>query len=93
MIQRQHSFRKNKMNDMKKTINDLQNDGLEILRLCRIVSQTGSDMESIFNLYKKYIDGNARQYNTNGCQTCGNSIVVYWRELCLFYNNNKNMFE
>jgi len=63
-------------------------DRNEIIRLHRIVSPTGGDMDSIYRLYKKYVDPTARQYNTNGCQTCGNSIVNYWRKLCEWWRYN-----
>jgi len=63
-------------------------DRNEIIRIHRIISPSGADMESIYQLYKKYVDPNARQYNTNGCQTCGNSIVTYWRNLCNWWRTN-----
>jgi len=67
-------------------------DKQEILRIHRIISPTGGDMQSIYNLYKKYVDPTARPYSTNGCQTCGNSIVNYWRGLTAWYRDNQNKF-
>lgn len=77
---------------MTKQEQQLIDDNNEILRLHKIISPSGGDMESIYSLYKKYVDENARQYNSSGCGTCGNSIVVYWRGLMSWYNINKNQF-
>lgn len=65
-------------------------DKIELTRLSRVISPTGVDITSITNLYKKYIDKNAREPRISGCNTCGNSIVNYWRELINWYNNNRN---
>jgi hypothetical protein len=78
---------------MAKINDQLKIDNEEILRLLRIISPTGNDMNSIFNLYQKYVDANVRSYNPSGCSTCGNSIVRYWRELGMWYEANKtNVF-
>ncbi len=80
---------------MKKEEIELQQkeaDKQEILRLHRVISPNSGDMSSIYNLYKKYVDPTARPYSTNGCQTCGNSIVNYWRGLVAWYRDNQNKF-
>ena len=85
---------KNKVFSMTKQEQQQQliDDNNEILRLHKIISPSGGDMNSIFTLYQKYVDSSARGYNTSGCQSCGNSIVVYWRGLMAWYNVNKGMF-
>ena len=87
-----------------KTINDNKNitdsvdnslniDKNEILRLMKIVNPSSGDMGSIFELYKKYINPRAMNYTISGCQTCGNNIANYWRQLGQWYNSNKDMFK
>ena len=66
-----------------------EQDKIELERLAKIVSPNGNDMNSIYDLYKKYVDTNARAPRMGGCNTCGNSIVNYWRGLINFYNKNK----
>ena len=71
---------------------ELENDEQEILRLAKIVTPSGSDINSIYVLYKKYVNINAPLPSLSGCMTCGNSIVIYWRKLIEWYNQNKNQF-
>jgi hypothetical protein len=77
----------NKTNRQSKGI-----DKTEILRLHKIISPTTDDMNSIYTLYKKYVDPKSRTFNAKVVQTCGNSIVLYWRSLCNWYNLNKESF-
>jgi hypothetical protein len=67
-------------------------DKIELTRLLRIISPTGADMDSIETLYKRYIDANARPARRGGCNTCGNSIVVYWRNLTTWFQKNIGNF-
>ena len=58
-------------------------DCKEILRLRRITIPSGSDMDSIYNLYKKYIDKNASA-PIRTCNSCGQSIQnYYWKTIAL----------
>jgi hypothetical protein len=66
-------------------------DRIEIMRLFRVAIATQNDMDSIYNLYKKYISANARMYITN-CN-CSGSIGQYWRDLLNFYSQNASNFE
>jgi hypothetical protein len=84
---------KNKKEIKEEVDNQTEIDKQEILRLHKIISPTSGDMNSIYELYKKYVDTTARAYNTNGCNTCGNSIVNYWRGLLNWFNVNRNIFE
>ncbi len=66
------------------------NDNTEFLRIAKIVRPTNADIDSIYQLYKRYVDPTARQPTLSGCSTCGNSIVSYWRKLMEWYNVNKS---
>jgi hypothetical protein len=58
----------------------------EILRLARVVYADHNDMTSIYNLYKKYINGNAPMYKTD-CN-CPTSIGSYFNQLLDWYSEN-----
>jgi len=73
-------------------MSEKQLDEQEILRLAKLVNPNPLDLESIFNLYKKYVFPPATRPKMSGCMTCGNSIVIYWRKLIEWYNLNKNEF-
>lgn len=65
-------------------------DELEILRLQKIEEPTGRDMESVFILYKKYINPELMSYNV-GC-SCSNSITKLYQELMYWYSMNVEKF-
>lgn len=67
-----------------------KSDEDELVRICRIISPSVEDMDSIYNLYKKYINPNIDGYKSSGCNTCGNSIVNLWRGLSEWFNVNRN---
>lgn len=66
-------------------------DADEITRLFRVVRATQSDIDSIFNLYKKYVNPKAATYRTN-CN-CNSSIAEYWRQLLQWFSDNRSLFE
>lgn len=66
-------------------------DKNEILRLFKVSVATQGDMDSIYHLYKKYINSNAAMYQIN-CR-CKTSISAYYQELLEFYSQNGNKFE
>lgn len=66
-------------------------DKQEIMRLFKVAIATQKDMDSIYHLFKKYVNPNARMYVTN-CN-CGGSINQYWRSLLTFYSDNSQKFE
>ena len=68
-----------------------EEDKLEILRLFKVAIATGDDINSIHNLYKKYIKPNARPPITN-CR-CKGSLSHYWKEISDYWTNNGNKFE
>jgi hypothetical protein len=85
---------------MKKEIKEIQEvevdnskkiDREEILRLFKIVHPTSYDQNKIYEMYKKYVNLNAQPPKAN-CTGCGTSIVSYWRELCDWFNKNKDKF-
>jgi hypothetical protein len=61
-----------------------------LLKLRRVVAPNGEEMETIFSLYKKYINENARQYTT-GC-SCGHDIGTYYWDLMDFFSKNESKF-
>jgi len=81
---------------MKKEIDPIklekEQDKLLLLQLVKVVAPTGTDMDNIEMLYKKYIEPGARPARRGGCNTCGNSIVNYWRALTIWFNQNQNLF-
>lgn len=61
-------------------------DSNEMMRLMSIEEPTKEDMDSTFNLYKKYIDPNLHGYRT-GCG-CGNAIERLFSILKEWYITN-----
>lgn len=62
----------------------------EMLRLFKVVNASVNDMNSIYNLYKKYIDAKAAMYRTD-CR-CHASIGYYYEQLRNWYSNNAGLF-
>jgi hypothetical protein len=65
-------------------------DRMEILRLFKVAVATSEDLESIFKLYKRYINPGATTYQIN-CN-CSISISRFYQELLDWYGNNANKF-
>lgn len=65
-------------------------DRLEIMRLFKVVNANQTDIDSIFNLYKKYINPKVVSYTTS-CN-CRGSISYYWAELSQWFSINANLF-
>ena len=63
----------------------------EILRLFRVAVATQTDMDSIYHLFKKYINPKAAMYQTN-CN-CYTSIANYYQLVLNFYSDNGDKFE
>lgn len=66
-------------------------DKNEIIRLFRVAVATQTDMDSIYHLYKKYINEKAVMYQIN-CK-CHTSIANYYQTLLEYYSNNAELFE
>jgi hypothetical protein len=66
-------------------------DRTEMLRLFKTAVATQIDMDSIYHLYKKYINPKAVMYQIN-CK-CKTSISSYYQTLLEFYSENQNKFE
>lgn len=66
-------------------------DKNEILRLFKVAIASSSDVDSIYNLYRKYIAAGAR-YPSTSCN-CKGSVSHYWREIADFYSSNGSKFE
>lgn len=66
-------------------------DGIELQRLARVVTPTQNDLNSIYSLYKKYI--NSKAVYSSSCNSCRGGIKLMWSELIEFYGKNKNIFE
>lgn len=66
-------------------------DADEITRLFKVARAGQSDIDSIFNLYKKYVNPKVITYRTN-CN-CSSSIAEYWRQLLDWFSNNRSLFE
>ena len=62
----------------------------EILRLAKVAVATQQDMNSIYELFKKYIRPNAVMYQVN-CN-CSTSISAYYQMLIEWYSNNADKF-
>jgi hypothetical protein len=61
----------------------VEQDGKEILRLRRITSPSGNDIEIIYRIYQKYINKSAMPPITS-CSTCERSINnYYWQSVAL----------
>jgi len=65
-------------------------DREEITRLQGIDSPNQNDMNSTFELYKKYINPEIQGYNT-GC-SCGNSITKLHQALMGWFILNEHLF-
>lgn len=63
----------------------------EILRLYKVGNATKEDMDSIYNLLKKYVRPNAAPYILN-CN-CQQSISAYYQALLEWYSDNADMFK
>jgi hypothetical protein len=66
-------------------------DRIEILRLFKVAVASQSDLDSIFTLYKKYVNPGATTYQIN-CQ-CSISIQRFYQDLLDFYSKNGDKFE
>ena len=62
----------------------------EILRLAKVAVATQADMDSIYELFKRYIRPNAVMYQIN-CN-CSTSISKYYQLLLEFYSENADKF-
>jgi hypothetical protein len=65
-------------------------DQQEILRLFKVGNATKQDMDSIYNLLKKYVRPNAAPYILN-CN-CQQSISAYYQALLEWYAGNAQLF-
>lgn len=63
-----------------------EEDSKEILRLAKVAIASHTDCESIYSLFKKYINPNAAMYRTD-CN-CYTSISNYWQKLMEFHSQN-----
>ena len=66
-------------------------DQTEILRLFKVGNATQVDMDSIYNLLKKYVRPNAPMYQIN-CN-CQLSISAYYQALLEWYAANAQNFK
>ena len=62
----------------------------EILRLAKVAVATQQDMDSIYELFKRYIRPNAVMYQKS-CN-CSTSISSYYQLLIDWYSKNANKF-
>lgn len=62
----------------------------EILRLAKVAVATQADMDSIYELFKRYIRPNATMYQIN-CN-CNTSIAKYYQLLLEWYSENASKF-
>ena len=65
-------------------------DQIEILRLYKVGNATKEDMDSIYNLLRKYVRPNAAPYILN-CN-CQQSISAYYQALLEWYSSNADLF-
>ena len=65
-------------------------DRNELNRLQSTETPNQQDMDSIFELYKKYINPDVQGYTT-GC-SCGNSITKLYQGLMGWFLMNENQF-
>ena len=66
-------------------------DQEEIMRLYKVANANQKDMDSIYNLLKKYVRPNAAPYILN-CN-CNQSISAYYQVLLEWYSSNKELFD
>ena len=67
-----------------------KDDQDEILRLFKVGNATQHDMDSIYNLLRKYVRPNAAMYILN-CN-CQQSISAYYQALLEWYAGNADKF-
>jgi len=67
-----------------------QADRDEILRLAKVAVATQADMDSIYELFKKYVRPNAAMYQVS-C-SCSTSISRYYQLLIEWYSENADKF-
>jgi hypothetical protein len=68
----------------------LKSEGDILRQLRRVASPTGEQINQIWELYKKYINPNARPYTT-GC-SCDNDISTYYWSLMGWFSGNEGNF-
>ena len=61
----------------------------EVIRIARLAIAYDSDCDSIYNLYKKYIDKDA-SYPNKSCNGCGQSVQKYREKLLGLGKDPKN---
>jgi hypothetical protein len=66
-------------------------DRVEILRLAKVAVATQADMDSIYELFKRYIRPNAVMYQIS-CN-CNTSISKYYQLLLEWYSENADKFK
>lgn len=64
-------------------------DSKEMARLAKVAIATHEDCESIYHLFKKYINPQAPMYRTD-CN-CYTSISNYWQLLMEYYSKNNGV--
>ena len=79
-----------KNNRYVKNMNYDKKDRDEILRLYKVGNATKEDMDSIYNLLRKYVRPNAAPYILN-CN-CQQSISAYYQALLEWYSDNADLF-
>lgn len=79
-----------KNNRYVKNMNYDKKDRDEILRLYKVGNATKEDMDSIYNLLRKYVRPNAAPYILN-CN-CQQSISAYYQALLEWYSSNADLF-
>ena len=77
---------------MKKEIKQIDSqvelDCTEIIRVRKLTSAYGKDVDVIYNLYRRYVDNNA-SYPTLSCNSCPKSVgAYYWKVISLPSNYN-----
>jgi hypothetical protein len=66
-------------------------DYVELCRLMKVANAQQSDLDSIYTLYKRYINTNAGMYRV-GC-SCSNSITKYYEDLRNWFSANREKFD
>jgi predicted component of type VI protein secretion system len=64
-----------------------EEERIELERILKLVRMDRQDMDSIFNLYKKFINPKLKVYNV-GCK-CQNNITKLQEKLINFYLSNR----
>ena len=73
---------------MKYTLEDYET----IQQLAKIINPNNQQINQIYELYKLYINPNARYPVLSNCG-CGFGISDYWRAIINHANNNKDKFK